>query len=242
MPENNEGLGWKAALEPDLQQHADLADVKEVKTLARSYVDLKGREKSALYVPGADANDEVKAAFKTKLNEINGVPQSADKYDLPFDPKAPEYDADLEKTARNLFHKAGLNNEQANTLLQGFVEIGGTQSPKQTEKIKTAALEEFAKGEKTRMDQIVATAAADLKTEWGGEYEKNVAVTMKAVDNIEKVVPGFKKYADESGLGNNPFLIKAFAFIGKAISEDVFVSGSRAPAEDTKEGLTYKEM
>ena len=234
MPEPNEGLGWKAALEPDLQNHEALTEIKEVKDLGRKYVELVGKSKNALYVPATDAKDEDRVAFRAKLNEVRGVPATVDKYDLPIDKNAEGYTPELEQSIRSLFHKAELDNAQAKALLEGFKEMGGTLAPAQSEKIKGQVIEAYVAEEKKRQEEEVGKAAEELKKKWGADYDKNVTVMRRAVDNIEKQVPGFKKFADESGLGNNPYMLEVFSFIGKVISEDVFIRGERRPEDDNK--------
>lgn len=236
-------LGWKAALEPDLQKHEDLADVKEVKTLARSYVELKGKAKNALFIPGADAKEEDKAAFNQKINEVRGVPAKPEEYELPFDKKAADYNAEMDSAVRNMFHKAGVDKNQAVALLKEFTEIDKKFGGANMEKIEQAAIEKVVAQQKADSDKVMADAATALKTEWKDKYDANIALAMKAADNMEKVVPGFKQFAIDSGMGNNPFLLKAFAFIGSAISEASFVGGTREGNEGGKGGFfSYPSM
>jgi hypothetical protein len=244
MEENNESLGFKAAFPADLQKHEAFTDIKEVKDLGQRYVDLLGKSKDALYVPSADAKEEDKVAFQTKINGIRGVPEKPEMYELPIDPKAEGYNAELDKGIRQMFHEAGVDKTQAKKLLEQFVKMGGSLVPAQTEKVSKAAVAEFQASEQKRIDKVIADESAKLKTEWGGDYDKKVAVMGRAVENIEKVVPGFKKYAEDSGFGNNPFMVKVFAFIGEAISEDAFPKGGGG-GSDTKqpEGqLNYTTM
>jgi DNA-binding ferritin-like protein (Dps family) len=230
-------LGWKAALEPDLQKHEDLADVAEVKTLARSYVDLKGKAKNALFIPGADAKDEDKAAFNQKINEVRGVPAKPEEYELPFDKKAKDYNAEMDSAVRNMFHKAGVDKNQAQALLKEFTEIDKKFGGANMDKVRQTVAQEISDLIKADSEKVMADAATALKTEWADKYDANIALAMKAADNMEKVVPGFKQFAIDSGLGNNPFLLKAFAFVGSAISEGSFVGGTREGNEGGEGGF-----
>jgi hypothetical protein len=243
MGENDEGnLGWKAALEPDLQKHEDLADVKEVKTLARSYVDLKGKAKNALFIPGADAKDEDKAAFKQKINEVRGVPAKPEEYELPFDKKAANYNAEMDSAVRAMFHKVGVDKAQAQALLKEFGEIDKKFGSANMEKIEQTVAEKLVALQKADNEKAMSTAATALKTEWGDKYDTNVTLAMKVADNVEKVVPGFKQFAVDSGMGNNPFLLKAFAFFGSAVSEAVFVGGTREGGGEKGGFFSYPSM
>jgi hypothetical protein len=243
MSENDEGnLGWKAALEPDLQKHEDLADVKEVKTLARSYVDLKGKAKNALFIPGADAKDEDKAAFSQKINEIRGVPTKPEEYELPFDKKDANYNAEMDSAVRQMFHKVGVDKNQAQALLKEFGEIDKKFGGGNMEKIRQTVAQEIADLIKADQDKATATAATALKTEWADKYDFKVLGAQKFADNMEKVVPGFKQFAIDSGLGNSPFLLKAFSFLNEAISEATFVSGTRESGDKEGGFFSYPSM
>jgi len=243
MEVNDEGnLGWKAALEPDLQKHEDLADVKEVKTLARSYVDLKGKAKNALFIPGADAREEDRAAFNQKINEVRGVPGKPEEYELPFDKKDANYNAEMDKAVRAMFHKVGVDKNQAQALLKEFGEIDKKFGGANMEKLEQSVAEKLVALQKADSDKIMADAATALKSEWADKYDANIALVMKVADNMEKVVPGFKQFAEESGMGNNPFLLKAFAFIGSAISESQFVGGTREGGEGKGGFFSYPSM
>lgn len=82
-----------------------------------------------------------------------------------------------------------------------------------------------------------AEAIKQLNTEWltavkadkefgGDKVEANIAVARKAIDAFG--TPELKALLNQTGLGNNPELIRAFYRAGKAISEDRFVSGGAA--------------
>lgn len=62
----------------------------------------------------------------------------------------------------------------------------------------------------------------------GDKLPETLAIAKKAIDIGP---PELKTFLDESGLGNHPLFVKWAHTIGKALSEDRFVSGSKAPAE-----------
>jgi hypothetical protein len=86
--EGNEGLGFRAALTPDLQNHEYITAHKEVKDLAADYVAVKssvndlttkyteagnklteyeGKLKDALFIPGSDAPPEKQQEFRSRI-------------------------------------------------------------------------------------------------------------------------------------------------------------------------------
>ena len=86
------------------------------------------------------------------------------------------------------------------------------------------------------MQQRQADAIATVQNQWkeastsdkefGGEkLNENLAVAKKALDTFGS--PELNELLKETGLGNNPEIIRAFYRAGKAISEDSFVAGSQ---------------
>lgn len=68
--------------------------------------------------------------------------------------------------------------------------------------------------------------ASTTDKEFGGEkLNENLAVAKKALDTFG--TPELSKLLKETGLGNNPEIIRAFYRAGKAISEDSFVAGAQ---------------
>lgn len=88
--------------------------------------------------------------------------------------------------------------------------------------------------EQARIDQHKATVAQwalDVKNDkeiGGDKLTENLAIAKKA---FALGPPELKEYLDTSGLGNHPALIKWALKVGKALSEDRFVGGVTAPAE-----------
>ena len=72
--------------------------------------------------------------------------------------------------------------------------------------------------------------SARTDKEFGGDkLTENLAVAKKALDTFG--TPELKKLLNESGMGNNPEVIRAFYRAGKAISEDKFIGGKATTAD-----------
>lgn len=70
----------------------------------------------------------------------------------------------------------------------------------------------------------------------GDKYAENLAVAKKAIDTFG--TPELRAVLKQTGLGNHPEVVRAFYKVGKQISEDAFVSGSKvAPKKSTAEVL-----
>ena len=78
------------------------------------------------------------------------------------------------------------------------------------------------------------TQASKSDKEFGGiKLDENLAVAKKALDTFG--TPELSKLLKETGLGNNPEIIRAFYRAGKAISEDSFVAGSQGKPSSARD-------
>lgn len=94
-----------------------------------------------------------------------------------------------------------------------------------------------AKRETARTEAHVAQVAQwaeSVKTDkeiGGDKLTETIATAKKAIDLGP---PELKALLNESGLGNHPAVVKWAYAVGKALSEDKFVPGSKAPASTQK--------
>jgi hypothetical protein len=75
--------------------------------------------------------------------------------------------------------------------------------------------------------QLVETWTEQVKTDkeiGGDKLAENLGVARKAIDTFGS--PELKALLNSTGLGNHPEVVKLAFKVGKAISEDGFVSGS----------------
>ena len=78
-----------------------------------------------------------------------------------------------------------------------------------------------------KMSNEWAELSAKDKEFGGDKLHENLAIASKARDAF--ATPELKALLESTKLGNHPELIRAFYKIGKAMSEDKLVSGSKAP-------------
>lgn len=231
------GLGWRAALPADLQNHELLTPIQEVKDLGASYVDLstkhtetgkkvtelEGKLAGAIFKPGDNATDEERTAYFKAI----GRPDKAEVYKLEklTPPEGVTIDQNMEGWFRGIAHQAGLNATQAAMLHKSYADAyfaahkaGEEQKVKDKEK-----------------------GAEDLKKEWGPKFDENAALVKKATDKF--MTPEEKKHMDESGKGNDPVLVRMFHRIGLAMADDKFVPGSTTSGDKKEKGvLSYPSM
>lgn len=203
---------WRASLPEEIKAEPSLSMFKDVGSLAKSYVHAqKMRNEKGIVRPGDDAPPESWAEF---FNAV-GRPESPDKYEFGEIklPEGQELDKDLEKQFRNIAHEAGLTGKQAASLRDWYF--------KQT----SGKLSQFEADHKAAKEK----AENDLREEWGAEFDGKVKAAQKAwksfVDPAE--MPAMVELMD-SGLGNNPLLVKLFSRVAAAMGEDKIIGSPQA--------------
>lgn len=133
-----------------------------------------------------------------------------EKYDFKA-PEGMEYDQETIDIYAEAAKEAGLSQEKADIILGKIAPHLAQQQIKAVEKASA---------------EWVAASRADA--EFGGDkLNENMAVAAKAMEKF--ATPELKTLLNESRLGNNPEVIRLFYRVGKAISEDGFVSATGAP-------------
>ena len=177
--------------------------------LGRGYINIEkliSREK--VPVPTSDDDtegwDRWEAATRVASPDDYAFTRPTMPDDLP-------YDEDGEKYLRSLLQASGVPKRQASKLYDGITKL-------QVERHGAwAQHQKQAKGE----------TLAKLQREHGQQYDQamgNARVVMQQYGD-----PEFRAYLDESGMGNDPRLIRIFARIGKDISGDTMLKGAPSP-------------
>lgn len=144
-----------------------------------------------LVVPGEKATDAERQAFQKRINEINGVPDSVDKYDIKVPEGIPEGFI-REKSfhaVKEAFLENGVGTKQAEAITQKYLEA-------QVEEYNTILAE---------VQQEKEQAVSTLKDAWGDKFEQNVAT---AKTFWEKYAPKEGKEAFEDRYGNDPHILQ----------------------------------
>jgi hypothetical protein len=187
-------------------------DKKQAKyeEMGRSYINLEkllGREK----VP-VPLGDDDKDGWE-RWYAATGRPEDPDKYEFerPALPDGMPYDEDAEKSLRQWAHANGLNKRQTKNLYDNYAKL---------------QIERHAAWHQ-HQQQAKAETLAKLQREHGAQFD-NAMVSARTVMQ-QYGDPEFRQYLDESGLGNDPRLIRIFARIGKDVTGETKLKG--APAE-----------
>lgn len=139
-----------------------------------------------------------------------GIPADAKgyKYEKPVLPEGLPWDEKFEATALDAAAKMGLTNQQ----VQGLIGLFAAQ--------RTAEFNGLASGREAEREQVAET----LKSEWGNAFNAKIENASRAARYLggDELIAAL----EESGAGNNPQIIKAFAKIGGMLKEDQMRQGT----------------
>jgi hypothetical protein len=200
------GPAWREGLAPELKVEKSLdvfkgKDWNEVGPLmAKSYVEGQKMIGGSIRIPKDDAKPEEWDAIFNKL----GRPESPDKYELVLpNPEYIEWNQDRINAFKARMHKAGYTSKQVQEAIHWYSD----------------ALTEDFQAKKTSFETAVNT----LRTEWGGAFDRNLALAKKARDLYGG--PEAKEFFKDDALGNNPVLIKMLARMASDLEEGDYLGG-----------------
>ena len=209
---------WKEAIPEELRNDPNISKFTELEALAKSYVNatrMIGQDKVA--VPNNNSTEDQWNEVYDKL----GRPESADKYKLEVKSDVVPLDEGAIKQFAENAHQLGLNNKQAQGILEFYKN----------------SMESSAQQSKIDTETAQANAEQELRKEWGSNYEANIkkaGSVAKANMNPEILDMELK---DGTRLGDHPAIIKGFANIANILSEDKLVS---TESENVSQGTDYE--
>tara|TARA_Y100000385_G_scaffold25676_1_gene24493 strand:+ start:813 stop:1697 length:885 start_codon:yes stop_codon:yes gene_type:complete len=196
---------WKEAISEEFRNDPNIEKFTEIDALAKSYINatqMIGKDKVA--VPNKNSTEDQWNEVYDKL----GRPESADKYSLNAKSEVVPIDEQAIKQFAENAHQLGLNNKQA----QGILEFYKNN------------IEGMAQQAKVDTETAQAQSTQELRQEWGREFDSNIkkaGALAKANMNPEILDMQLK---DGMRLGDHPEIIKGFAKIAGMMSEDKIVS------------------
>jgi hypothetical protein len=196
---------WKEAISEEFRNDPNIEKFTEIDALAKSYINatqMIGKDKVA--VPNKNSTEDQWNEVYDKL----GRPESADKYSLNAKSEVVPIDEGAIKQFAENAHQLGLNNKQA----QGILEFYKNN------------MEGMAQQAKVDTETAQAQSTQELRQEWGREFDTNIkkaGALAKANMNPEILDMQLK---DGMRLGDHPEIIKGFAKIAGMMSEDKIVS------------------
>lgn len=209
---------WKEAIPEDLRNDPNISKFTELEALAKSYINatrMIGQDKVA--VPNNNSTDDQWNEVYNKL----GRPESPDKYKLEVKSDVVPLDDGAIKSFAENAHKLGLNNKQAQGILEFYKE----------------SMEGSIQQSRVDTETAQANTEAQLRKEWGRAFDDNIkraGAVAKANMNPQILDMELK---DGTRLGDHPEIIKGFANIANLLSEDKLVG---TESENVSQGVDYQ--
>src|SRR5210317_2525049 len=208
---------WKETISEEFRNDPNISKFTEIDALAKSYINatrMIGQDKVS--VPNENSTDDQWNEVYSKL----GRPESPDKYKLEAASDVVPLDEGAIKSFAENAHQLGLNNKQAQGILEFYKN--SMEGSVQQARIDTETAQ--------------ANAEAEHRKEWGRAYDDNIkkagAVAKANMDaNILDM-----QLKDGTRLGDHPAVIKGFANIANLMSEDKLVS---TESENVSQGIDY---
>lgn len=208
-----EGREWLTGVDADLINDPSLTAIQDVPSLVKSYISAQkmvGKDKAV--IPDGNSSDEDWTNFYRKA----GLPDTMEGYELtsPEGMYSDEQSAAIKKLA---FENNIMPSQMAKILeMQNDYRVeANTHSAEDDQALIDAGLQE-------------------LKDEWGEEgYTANISKAQTVIDEFGG--DDMMKYIEESGLGDDPMLIRLLAKIGENLTEDTFQEDAVAHLGISKE-------
>jgi len=206
---------WKESISEEFRTDPSIEKFTEIDALAKSYINatkMIGQDK--IVIPTNNSTEDQWSEVYQKL----GRPESADKYQLDVKSEAVPIDENAVKQFAENAHKLGLNNKQAQGILEFYKN--NMEGTVQQSKIDTETAQ--------------VQAEQQLRQEWGRDFEgkvKQAGALAKANINPEVLDMELK---DGTRVGDHPEIIKGFAKIASMMSEDKIISTESENIDSTK--------
>jgi hypothetical protein len=163
-------------------------------------------------------NNSTEEAWNEVYDKL-GRPESAEKYSLDAKSEVVNFDEAAIKSFAEQSHKLGLNNKQA----QGILEFYKTN------------MEGTAQQAKIDTETAQAQAEQQLRQEWGRDFESKVKQAgALAKANMDANVLDMT-LSNGTRLGDHPEVIKGFAKIASMMQEDKIVATESENVNTTKD-------
>lgn len=211
------GDAWNGLQDAGNREYATKKGWAGVDDAIKGYREAETKLSSALFLPAADAPPEAREAFYDKL----GRPKTAGEYKYQRGANVPQdfpYQESSMLALSQVAHKAGLTQEQAQSVHDGIVNLSISQFQAERQKEVTA----------------IEAADADLVKMWGdknGEvFKRNVELSNRAIRNLggEPLMAELKRIGalGKDGEVKSPMLVDLLAKAGKGMfSEDTIFEG-----------------
>ncbi len=185
--------GWLSGVAEEYRD--TLKEYQKPTDFVKEALTWKEKSSQSIVKPKEDATAEEVAAYRQAM----GIPENADKYELPESELMGE---DFVKAQKELYLKSNLSADQAKAVHESLIKQM-SEGVKTIERMNKEAREE---------------AERTLKSELNDAYEKTLQDARMALKRF--ATEGDIAYLTKTGLGNDAGLIKMFANIQNSIGGD----------------------
>jgi hypothetical protein len=216
-------------IEPEYRDDPMLKESKDLPAFIKRAVETKKMVGSSIQLPKKEDGPDI---WHEKVYSKLGVPKTPDEYKIERGDSA-EWDEDLEKSVRAVAHKHGLRPEGLQELVSAYnSHMGGKMNAMMvpTEKI-----------------------VAELKKDWGNDYDAKVSQAKELVRKYDAVDPGFSEWLDNSMFIENgkdgrkvypgsssPRLAKMLAHFAPNFTEDFASNAGRGASGEGAEAIEFE--
>lgn len=222
---------WMAQLKGHLQANDILSKYDDFSSVAEKVLEFEGKRDRLVEIPGQDATDDVKAAYRQKL----GIPAGAGEYKFAQPTNLPDgmtWDKALQSDFQQKCFDLGISQAQYEKLVE-------YDTNRQLGTLK--ARNERSQASQTQAQATIKAQNDALHTEWGLSYEVNKNLAIQALERT--LPPDFKAIMTEAKMPSgqtlldDPRAIKVFFEIGKQISDTPFIKGAPDRGAPGRNGL-----
>jgi hypothetical protein len=222
----DQSLGWRAALPNEFKEHEFVKTFQKPGDFVKSALEIKTERDSlktkvdgAIFKPGEKATDAEVSAYHKAI----GVPEKPTDYEFPK-AQGMEHDPKMIEWAQKTFHAAHLPKESAAVISQAW----------------DGFIQGMAKAEVDARKKATDEATATLKKELGADFDKSIELTRRLLS--EKATKEELKHLEDTGLGNDPMLIRLIVKLAKATGQDSALGGNPPAGPAPKIGMNYETM
>jgi len=210
------GKTWKEAISEEFRNDPNISKFTELDALAKSYINatkMIGADKVS--IPNKNSTEDQWNDVYAKL----GRPNSPTEYKLDFKSDIVPIDENSIKSFATNAHKLGLNNKQAQGILEFY----------------KSTIEQSAKEMSVNAESAQAQSANELRQEWGRSFDENI----KKAGSVAKMYLDADfldmQLRDGTRIGDHPKMIRGFAKIAETTSEDKIVSSESGNTVNIKD-------
>jgi len=200
---------WHSGLSDEYRGNESLSQIPDLNTLAKSYLDAQQYAGGSIRIPGEDASTDDWNAFNAKLTDRV--------------PTLMNLSSDEDEARDSLFSRLGRPDTVEGyriagadpDFLQWAFDNGLSSSQVQSWQENTSE-----QGEQSETDYDLDMQEANdlLKKEWGHAYDTKLSQAKNAV--LAYADAETQQFLLDSGLANNPGMIRLMAGIGATLTED----------------------